>query len=318
MGSILTACDVSRHEPGESMDFAAYYRLTEGRMLLRKPSLYLGDLVAEMRGERKVKSTPLPWGRCAGLFELREAEVTLLCGVNGHGKSLAVSQIETVACAYGEKVMTASFEMTPLAQLRRKLRQCAKGDAPTEAFAKQMVSWLDGRWWVYDQQGTVPSPEVVFGVIRYAAQELGCTIMVIDSLMKCIRSEDDYNEQKEFVDRICALARELGVHIILVHHLRKGESEDTMPNKMDVKGSGSITDQVDNVVLWWRNKKKERDLASGKKTRDEVDELPDSMMLVEKQRNGEWEGRFSFWFHKGALQFCADKRTWPVDLMVRA
>ncbi len=33
--------------------------------------------------------------------------------------------------------------------------------------------------------------------------------------------------------------------------------EETQPNKFDIKGTGAITDLVDNVFIVWRNKKKE-------------------------------------------------------------
>ena len=72
------------------------------------------------------------------------------------------------------------------------------------------------------------------------------------------------------------------------------------PNKMDIKGTGSITDQVDNVFLWWRNKKKEHQLQAN----DTVDVLaPDAIMMCEKQRNGEDESWFSMYYDKESQQF---------------
>jgi twinkle protein len=84
---------------------------------------------------------------------------------------------------------------------------------------------------------------------------------------------------------------------------------------MDMKGSGSVADQVDTVILWHRNKKKEREIAEGQKDPKDATLIPDATMKVEKQRNGEWEGRVSLWFHKGAMQFCADSKAWPLELM---
>ncbi len=71
----------------------------------------------------------------------------------------------------------------------------------------------------------------------------------IDSLMKCVKNEDDFNGQKGFIDELTALARDHNVHIHLVHHIRKQASDEVTPNKNDLKGSGSISDQVDNVFL---------------------------------------------------------------------
>ena len=64
--------------------------------------------------------------------------------------------------------------------------------------------------------------------------------------------------------------------------------------------SGAIADQVDNVLLMWRNKKKEHDFH--KKGINE-DKIPDAMLMCEKQRNGEAEDWFSLWYDKESQQF---------------
>ncbi len=45
-----------------------------------------------------------------------------------------------------------------------------------------------------------------------------------------------------------------------VTHSRKGDSEEKPTGKMDVKGSGAITDPTDNLFIIWRNKARERAL----------------------------------------------------------
>ena len=77
--------------------------------------------------------------------------------------------------------------------------------------------------------------------------KLGCKHIVIDSLMKCGIGEEDYQAQGDFVDKLCWIAKKYDVHIHLVHHMRKGRSEDDIPDKFDVKGASRITDMVDNL-----------------------------------------------------------------------
>jgi twinkle protein len=90
------------------------------------------------------------------------------------------------------------------------------------------------------------------------------------------------------------------MHIHLIHHVRKGQDEKSAPNKFDLKGSGSITDQVDNVFIVWRNKAK----ALERQTNGVVDESNfDALLCCEKQRNGEWEGRFPLWFDENSQQY---------------
>jgi len=118
--------------------------------------------------------------------------------------------------------------------------------------------------------------------------------------MKCVAGEDDFNAQKDFVSDCTNLAPDTGMHVHLVHHIRKGQTDEQMPQKVDMKGSGSIADQVDNVWMVWRNKKKERLQEAGQPVQMEE---PDAMLLCEKQRNGESEPRLRLWFHAQSQQF---------------
>jgi twinkle protein len=139
------------------------------------------------------------------------------------------------------------------------------------------------------------------------------TQFVIDSLMKCGINEDDYNGQKRFIDQLCAAAKDTGCHIHLIAHSRKGQDELTAPNKMDVKGSGSITDQVDNVITVWRNKRKEQAIAASKTT-PEILDMPDALLIVDKQRHGEWEGKIGLYFDKPSFRYVEHDgaKTWPM------
>jgi len=134
----------------------------------------------------------------------------------------------------------------------------------------------------------------------YAFSKLGVKHIVIDSLMKCGLGTDDYNAQKSFVDRLCWIAKTYKGHIHLVHHMRKGRSENDIPDKFDVKGAGEITDMVDNLFIVHRNKGKEQKVEKG----ESVDELePDSTLTVAKQRHGEWEGKVALYFDPSSHQY---------------
>jgi twinkle protein len=99
------------------------------------------------------------------------------------------------------------------------------------------------------------------------------------------------------------------VHIHLIHHIRKLESEEKMPNKNDVKGTGAIADQVDNVLLMWRNKKKERMIRNGEEIKGMQ---PDAYLMCEKQRNGENEEWYQLFYHKDSQQFVEDESSVPM------
>lgn len=295
----------------DDIDFAAYVRETEVQQKVRNAAVWVQDMIDDLG---KVDTSPrayLPWEKSHRLFQFRPGEVTLWAGVNGHGKSLLTGMAALSLMGQEEKVCIASFEMKPRKSLERMARQFS-GYSPNGEWAsnpdaadqfrdlfRQFRDWVGNRLWFYDQQGTV-APDQVLAVCRYCAKELGIKHIFVDSLMKCVRGEDDLNGQKNFVDELTSLARDNDVHIHLVHHIRKLGDEGQQPDKTDVKGSGSITDQVDNLLLVWRNKRKELERQSGKKT---ADEEPDALLICSKQRNGEWEGRIKLWFEPESQQF---------------
>jgi twinkle protein len=209
-----------------------------------------------------------------------------------------------------QKICIASFEMKPKVTLKRMIRQFAGKSMESTHYVKTPIEqkqdaydrffgFIDNRLWLYDQQGTVNS-RIIEAMCHHCATKLKIQHVVIDSLMKCIPGEDSYNEQKDFVDRLTAIARDHDIHIHLVHHIRKLSSEEVRPGKADLRGSSAITDQVDNVLILWRNKKKQHSLERG----EQVDPMtPDAYLMCEKQRNGEKEPWFEFYFHSDSQQF---------------
>lgn len=302
----------------DDFDFRAYMEDSEPQAKVLGAETWRDALVRSTSHDDVLTGARLPWSKTHDHLRFRGGEVTLWQGINGHGKSQMLGQACIGFAAQNEGVCIASFEMKPIRTLQRMLRQVAMNDHPTEDAANRMIDWATNRVWLYDQQGTV-KPEMVYAVIRYSAQKLGVKHFVVDSLMKCVRGEDDYNGQKDFVDMLTSLARDHDMHIHIVHHVRKGESEDKAPGKMDSKGSGAIVDQVDQVLTVWRNKRKEREIESlqraGGAADANLEKAPDAVLICDKNRHGEWEGRVSLWYHPQSLQYTGDKRCMPIDMI---
>ncbi|MCC6596461.1 MAG: AAA family ATPase [Rhodanobacteraceae bacterium] len=295
----------------DDIDWSRYMRDSEPAAKVKPAALY-ADLVREHFTRRdKPDGMLLPWAKTHGDVALRPGEVSAWAGINGHGKSIMLGQVVLGLMAQQQRCCIASFEMKPVLTLARMCRQSSGGNAPSVEFIGRFHGWTDGRLWLYDQQGQV-DPLRMLAVLRYCHESLRMQHVVIDSLMKCVRGEDDYNGQKDFVDALTSIARDTGMHIHLVHHSKKREDESRAPGKFDLKGSGSISDQVDNVFIVWRNKKKQFDAQAG----IEVDpDQPDALLVCEKQRNGEWEGRFALWFHAASQQFVAGSNARPMEFV---
>jgi twinkle protein len=267
----------------------------------------------------KEKKIVMPWERTHSGFAYRQGEVTVYAGGNGGGKSLITGQIALHLLRQDQKVCIASFEMKPEKTLERMVRQFSGEyiDEPLvpdrekyfDKLFNRFDTYLADKMYLYDQQGTT-SPEKIIAMSRYCAVELGVQHIFIDSLMKCVKGEDDFNGQKNFVDELTALARDHNIHIHLIHHIRKLVSEEQQPNKHDLKGSGSISDQVDNVFLVWRNKKKENMRNRG----EQIDETQaDTFLMCEKQRNGEAQDWYGLYYHSASQQFIENLGGSPMD-----
>jgi twinkle protein len=251
----------------------------------------------------------LPWPKTESGILLRPGEVSLWAGVNGHGKSEVVGFV-TAHAVFNQDVKTcvASMEFAPAKWLRRMYRQVAGLANPTEEYIRHIGRQTDDFMWVFDATGTAKATRVI-EVFGYAVRRYGIKFFVIDNLAKLGLNEDDYNGQKALVDALTDFARTHNAHVVLVHHMRKGEDEDRPAGKMRVKGTGAITDMVDTVIEVFRNKKREKLIAKLQRDHepvpDELLESPGTMLLVHKQRNGESEPTILLWFDPASHQFLA-------------
>ena len=305
----------------DEIDFEFYEKVTDHQQKVRPASFYVQALLDRLASGVKEKHAFMPWEKTRELIQFRPGEVTIWGGPNGSGKSMVTGQVALSLAAQNEKVCIASFEMKPTKTLERMGRQFTTFSLTDQYMQDETIrkltadhygefrDWTDSRLWIYDQQGTVQWKQVC-AVARYCAKELGITHFFIDNLMKCVAGEDDYNGQKAFIDELCSIARDENMHIHIIHHIKKPASDDQKPSKYDFKGTGAITDQLDNVIAVWRNKKKERARQDGKAL-DERE--PDSMLIVDKQRNGEgWEGNIGLWYHPQSQQFLPDALAEPM------
>jgi twinkle protein len=286
----------------------------EGRSLCR-PSAYLDEVQERVSGRYRRHGVLLPWKKTHGLVVFEPKQVTLWPGINGHGKSVVLNQVLMEFGLQGHLSWLASLEMPVAATLERMVRQAAGVRIPSEEYVDAFTRWMDGKLFLHDHIGR-ESPKKMAAMIRYVHEQTGCQHFVVDSMMRVIRGPDDYAGQKEFIELLCAAAHDLAVHIHVVAHMRKGESELDKPDKFDVKGAGEVTDLVDNVFIVWRNKKKERALASDNSEERAKHFLePDTMLICTKQRHGDWEGEVGLWYEPASKAYheSTESREWQIS-----
>lgn len=304
----------------DTIDFAAYERQTECKAKVRAASDFGDDLHAAFKArERGTNAPAMHSTKLRSLIGFRPGEVTAWAGYNGHRKSMFTGQVALDLCAQNQRTLIVSLEMSPERTLERMAKQAAAHAAPPSHFIDTFTRWTDGRLWLFDHVGRI-TPSLCLAVLRYFADELKGQQVFIDSMMMVCASEEHLDEQKQFITDLVRMALETELHIHLVTHCRKPKSgEDEPPGKYDLRGSAAISDQVPNVIIVWANKAK-----ADKLVQDPHDAFalsaPDALVSIEKQRNGEFEGRLKLWFHRPSLRFLDDRTTRcePYSLMEAA
>ncbi len=285
---------------------------------LRNAGEFENDVAAELA--RVDEGYLLPWSKTHKTIKLRPGEVSVWAGINGHGKSQIVSDVTASLVCSGVRACVASMEWRTPKWLLRMVCQIGAVSTPTESYARQIVRQLADTLWTFDVAGSSKA-ERIMEVMEYALRRYDIRLFVIDNLTKCGFADDDYSGQKKFVEGLADFARRTGAHVILVAHMRKGESEDHFSGKFGVKGSGGITDMVATVIEVWRNKAREQALQRfaadpehfplPPKYDPEGERGMDAMLIVHKQNaNGE-EPQVRLWFDKATGQFLGNFKHRP-------
>lgn len=274
---------------------------------LRWASDWSNELAEIVEHGSEIQGSTLPWAKTHDKYRMRAGELILWAGMSGHKKSMLTSQV-ALHLAQTERVCIASLEMQPITTLHRMFLQASNGRG-TKDDSRIFSQWAHEKLCIYDQTDTVPA-ERILGLIHYAAEELGCKHIFIDSLTKCGIPSGESKMEKVFIDRLTWVAKTLNICVHLVAHVRKPNGgEEIRPNKFDVRGASEMTDLASSVIICWSNKAKAQLLEEeqlGKTLDDrehEVVRLPCQELTIAKQRNGEFEGVVGLYFDSRSMQF---------------
>lgn len=281
------------------------------------------DAMAIFKGDISVTGKPLPWEEYDGKFGFRDCEVTIWGGYNGSGKSMLITHLMHHFGMINDKSIYASLEMTRGRTAHRAMIQGNSGFNPTDDYAKNVMANMSKFMWLLDNQKSIETDELL-EKLEYSIARYGIKHICIDPLAKCIKREDDYSAQKEFVEKLTDFAHENLVHVHLVAHVKKGENAINKIDKMAIKGSGGVVDMADNLFILQKNMRKhlikesvEKGLINPNSTdKDDLKKLKvlgqgDHYLSCEKQRNGEWEGSIPLWFDNKSFQFLSSENSSP-------
>lgn len=262
---------------------------------------------------REMTGYCLPWAKSFPHIRIRPGELSVFCGFSGHGKSTVANQILLWAAKYGDRynndcpgatVGMCSFEM-PMEDIFECMSyQTAglKSGKPSSQWNEKLFDWTEKKFVMVDTLGKIPAMRVLGSIV--ALIKSGCNVISVDSLMFCGGVTHDLEREENFCQALCGIARAYQVHIMLIHHSRKGD-ESSPPTKDMVKGTGGITDMASTVFMFWADKYRihlirkrddfDRDLSD--KEQAYVDKKPSHVLSVQKQRFGRFEDDLALWGH---------------------
>jgi len=192
--------------------------------------------------------------------------LTVWTGVNASGKSTFVGQELIEAISQGFRVCAYSGEL-PMPIFRYWIELQIAGPEKLEAeydtyrkvdvmrvrreWREPIRNWYRNEFFIYDSLLGVNADNLL-EVFEYAVKRYGCQVFLVDNLMLMVFADQDkvlYQRQSDFTKQLKAFAQKYNVHVHLVAHPRK---VDGRVQKMDVMGSGNITNLADNVLGVYR------------------------------------------------------------------
>lgn len=218
--------------------------------------------------------------------------------VHNSGKSTILNQVILDLAHKGERSCIYSGEMSPERYLRWAIIQHKENDKPSPFSITDSLSWMTGKMYILNITDMI-TPDKLLEDFEYAARRYGCKHFVIDSLMKIkINENDEYNQQKDFVSRLTDFVKKFNVHVHLVAHPRKTQTDQDEPGKVDIKGSSHIADLAHNVIVLYRpnDEQKEKTIKKGR--------VPsDCQLYVKKNREFGTEGKIYLQFNQTTKKF---------------
>ena len=197
------------------------------------------------------------WTDLDSLFGgFRPNELTVLTGETGSGKTTWAANLGHRLSKKGHSVLIASFEMRPVTILKKMLQM--ESGRPMSSHTLQSVSpffvqisslpifFLDR----YGEIGLSQLKDAVF----HSKRQLHTDFIILDHLHFFLRYSGDHERQAidQALRDIKAWAMELRIHIILIVHPTKIETENRPIRLNDLKGSSGLKQIPDNVLSIWR------------------------------------------------------------------
>ena len=224
------------------------------------------------RGTEEVTPLPASFGSLNAMMNggIAAGEVTVIGALTSIGKSTMVYNLVHGMYAESAKKIGCVFLEADVGETVEKLLSVYMGtniaDVPSEDRDYNMYHEKydemakSDKLHILDHQGALEADEL-FAKMQYLVKGLDCDIIILDPLQAAVTSNDN-GVIDSFMDKCLKLAKNTGVSIIIVSHMRKPNAKDAHDvGEYDLKGSGSINQIAFNTILLSRDKMTDDDYA---------------------------------------------------------
>jgi twinkle protein len=241
------------HEISEFLAKAKPFQLP----LVRNISDFFDEVRAFHFGRLKSEGIRTGFAKFDGLLGgLRFTELTVLTGETGSGKTTWTANLGFRLAKIGHPVLIASFEMKPI-KIIRKMIQMESGKLFYDLTEKELennlifISTLPIHF--IDSYGEIDLLKLKDGIF-YATRRFGIQVVILDHLHFFLKFSAD--NERHAIDQSLrdfkSWAMGLNIHILLVVHPTKIETENRPIRLNDLKGSSGLKQIPDNVLSIWR------------------------------------------------------------------
>lgn len=258
-GTSMRSDNIARTQASVTRFDAGRMRALAGLMVtqaddLKDPAEILLDIAKQNPAEllrayreKQARYVTAPFDPNGNRIKFFPGGYSLWSGFPGAGKSTLLRQSICHWLHGGQGVFVASLEEHPSDLLIRLAGTAFGREEPTEEQLGWFCDYYADRLRIWGMIGVASHRKILSTVQALAPQ--GVTQIVIDSLMKLDINGDLLEPQRQFSNLLAAVCVTSKVHVHLVAHPRKAQTNDQDVHLNDVGGAKEIPAGADNVLF---------------------------------------------------------------------
>lgn len=210
-----------------------------------------------------------------GLNDLAPGATTLISGRSNGGKSTFVKQIVANAIDKDNKVYLMSGEGDQEVLLNELYQAVIGRDEkyydtvkinkrykkePKADILRKLQKWHYGKLTLFNKgDSRLKTIDELISMLEMEIKFNNYNLVVIDNLMSIlsVQASEKYEQQADFMQRLCDLASAYNTHIILVLHPNKTYKKGDDMDFEQISGTSDLYNKADNIIVVKRNYKDE-------------------------------------------------------------